>query len=101
MGWRGGRNWEIGTDIYVLGMKRITDENLQHRELYSVLCGDVNEKEIQKGGDICTHVADSLCCTAEIDTTLQNNYTKIKLIKKEYGSSPCVVMKTISKMFVK
>ena len=69
VGWRGGRNWEIGTDIYVLCMKQITDENLQHRELYSVLCGDVKEKEIQKGGDICTRVADSLCSRSEIDST--------------------------------
>ena len=23
------------------------------RELYLMLCGDMNEKEIQKGGDIC------------------------------------------------
>lgn len=64
-------------------MKQITDENLQHGELYSMLCGDVNGKEIQKGGDICTRAAESLCYTAEIDTTLQNNYTQIKLIKKE------------------
>ena len=38
--------------------------------LYSVLCGDLNEKEIQKGGDICIYIADSLHCTAETNTTL-------------------------------
>ena len=38
-------------------------------ELYSVLCGDLNGKEIQGRGNICTHVADSLCCTAETNTT--------------------------------
>ena len=26
---------------------------VQHGELYSMLCGDLNRKEIQKGGDIC------------------------------------------------
>ena len=30
-----------------------------------------------EGGDICIHVADSLHCTAEINTTLQSNYTPI------------------------
>ena len=41
-----------------------------HRELYSVLCGDLNGKEIQKGGDTCISIADSLCYTAETNTTL-------------------------------
>ena len=27
-------------------------------------------KEAEEGGDVCTHAADSLCCTAEINTTL-------------------------------
>ena len=36
-----------------------------HRELYSVLCGDLNGKEIQKRGDVCICLADSLCCAAE------------------------------------
>ena len=30
------------------------------KELYSALCGDLNGKEIQKRGDLCTHLADSL-----------------------------------------
>ena len=41
-----------------------------HRELYSVLCGDLNGKEIQKRGDVCIQIADSLSCTAENITTL-------------------------------
>ena len=40
-------------------MKFLTNENLLLRELYSVLCGDLNGKEIQKRGDICIHIADS------------------------------------------
>jgi len=43
---------------------------VQHRELYSVLCGDLNGKEIQRRGDICVHVADSLHCSVEINATL-------------------------------
>ena len=27
-------------------------------------------REVQEGGDICIHIADSLCCTAETNTTL-------------------------------
>ena len=38
--------------------------------LYSLLCGDLNGKEIQKSGDKCIHVADSLSCTAEVNTTV-------------------------------
>ena len=28
------------------------------------------EREAKEGGDICIHIADSLCCTAETNTTL-------------------------------
>ena len=52
--------------------------NLLHsRELSSVLCGvlevwaeqGVARREAQKRGDICTHLADSLHCTAKTNTT--------------------------------
>ena len=33
-------------------------------------CGDLNGKEVHKGGDICIHVADSLSCTIEMNTIL-------------------------------
>ena len=40
--------------------------------------------ETQKGGDICIHIADSLCCTAETNRTLKqlysNNKIKIKML---------------------
>ena len=38
--------------------------------LLTVLCGDLNGNEIQKRGDMCIHIAGSLCCTVEINTTL-------------------------------
>ena len=50
---------------------------------YSVLCGDLNGKEIQKRGDICSHLADSLCSTAETTTALCRNCTPIKLGEKK------------------
>ena len=48
----------------------------------SVLCGDLNEKAIQKREGICTCAADSPCYTAEMKTTLQSNYTPIEKKKK-------------------
>ena len=47
-----------------------------HRELNSVLCDDLDgwdgggRREVQEGEDICIHIADSLRCTAETNTTL-------------------------------
>ena len=35
-------------------------------------------REAQQRGDVCIHVADSLCCTAETSMTLQSNYTSVK-----------------------
>ena len=32
--------------------------------------GDLNGKEVQKGGDICKCMAESLCSTVETNTTL-------------------------------
>ena len=41
-------------------------------------------REPQEQGyrDICIHIADSLCYTAETNTTLWSNYTPIKMFKK-------------------
>ena len=55
---------------------------MEHKELYSVLCGDQNGKEIQKRGVVCICIADSLCCTVEANT-LQSNYTPIKNFLKK------------------
>ena len=35
-------------------------------------------KETQEGGDTRTLIADSCCCTAETNTTLESNYPLIK-----------------------
>ena len=29
-----------------------------------------SEREVQEGGDICIHIADPLCCTAETNTIM-------------------------------
>ena len=52
---------------------------IQHRELYSELFGDLSGKEIQKRQDICIHIVDLLCYTAEANTTLKINYTPVIL----------------------
>ena len=38
-------------------------------------------REVQEGGDIYIHIADSLFCTAETNTTLESNYSPIKTNK--------------------
>ena len=47
---------------------------VQHRELSSVLCDDLGRgagaREVQEGGGMCIHGADSLHYTAETNTTL-------------------------------
>ena len=43
-------------------------------------CGDLHGREMQKGGVICIHMADSFRCVVEANTS---NYTAIKLIKRE------------------
>ena len=38
-----------------------------------MLCDDLEEwdggREVQEGGDMCTRIAESLCCRAEMNTT--------------------------------
>ena len=56
----------------------------QQRKLSSVLCDDLEGwdgggREAQEGGDICIHIADSLCCTAETNNIVKQLYSiKIK-----------------------
>ena len=44
-----------------------------------MLRDDLNGKDIQARGGICIRTADPLCRAAEINTTLQSNYTPIKI----------------------
>ena len=55
--------------------------------------GGVGSRELQEGGDIDIHIADSLCCTAETNTcckvmTLQKIYIKVKLMPRKEAPSP-------------
>ena len=67
------KNWETRIDIYtLLCIKYITNKDLLYsRERYSMICSDLSGKEIfKKRVDICIPITDSLCCSAEINTTL-------------------------------
>ena len=61
------------------GYNRVCNQGDQKILEKTPICGDQNGKEIQKTGDICRHVADSLCCAAEANTTLESKYTPIKV----------------------
>ena len=64
-GWVGSWGQQIQTSIYRLDKQQ--GPTIQHRELYSVSVN--NGKEYRKE---CIYICkiESLCCTAEIDTTL-------------------------------
>ena len=66
--WRGGMNWEIRIDIYTLPfIKEITNKDL----LYTTGNSTQYSNDLYGYGvDICVYITDSLCCIAEINTTL-------------------------------
>ena len=47
-----------------------------------MLCGDLIRKEIHKRGDMCTCVADSLCCTVEITNLVKKLYSNKTSLKR-------------------
>ena len=59
-------------------MCKIASGNLLYRAESPARCSVVTqrdglgggEEEVHEGGDLCTHMANSFCCTAEINTTL-------------------------------
>ena len=53
-------------------------------------------REVQKGGDICIHIADSLCCTAETNIKVWSNYTPKKKRKETLWSHWCFRLFTSS-----
>ena len=71
----GGMNWENSTDIYTPSyIQYIASGKLcvaQGSQLSALWWPSrVGGREAQEGGDICIHIADSLCYTAEAKTTL-------------------------------
>ena len=62
----------------------------KHRKLSSVLCNDLNAKEIQKRGDICKCIAESLYISvlAETNTTLYTQKKKKHCLHDTLSLSP-------------
>ena len=44
---------------------------------------DGGEREIQEAGDVCIHIADTLCCTAETNNIVKQLYSNNTREKKE------------------
>ena len=71
-------SWECGTDIYIPPCVKQTASGslLYRKELSPVLCDDLQGgmgrggREAQGKWNISMLTADSLCCTAETNTTL-------------------------------
>ena len=40
------------------------------RGLHLMLCGGLNGKEVQRGGDVCISMAGAFCCAVDMDTML-------------------------------
>ena len=73
---------------------------VQHRKLFSVLCGSLDGSRIWERMDTCTRIAESLCRSLETVTTLLISYTltqnkKFKLVggggEHPLGKSPQTV----------
>ena len=68
--------WRIPGTAEPGGLPSMGSHRVGH--YWSDLAAAANGKEIHKRGDMCVCIADSLCCTAETNTTLESNYTPIK-----------------------
>ena len=73
MGREDGMNWESSADIYTRPcVQQIAGGKLLYSTGSSAQCSVMTNRggrEAQEEGDICTHIADSLHCTAETNTT--------------------------------
>ena len=65
--------------IYISIFKIVNQQGpaVEHRELCSVFCNNLNGKRIWKRIDTCICITESLCCTPETNITLLINYTPI------------------------
>ena len=66
-------DWHIYTAVFKIDNQQGC--TVQHRELYSIFCNNLNGKRIWKSIDIC--ITESLCYTSETKTTLYMNHTPI------------------------
>ena len=82
-GKEGRMHWEVGIDISMpltLCVEQVANENLlRSARSPSLPRDDLSGRESMKEGDVCVCTADSPCCTAETDPTLQSSYTPIRI----------------------
>ena len=77
-------DWHIHTTIFKTDNQQ--GPTIQHRELCSLFCNNLNGKRIWKRTDTCICITESLCCTAETNMTLLINYTPPKHLGR--GTAP-------------
>ena len=83
-GWVGGGGWRDRVWVWdwhahnaIFKIDNQQGPTVQHRELCSIFCNNLNGKRIWKRLDTCICITESLCCTPETNTTLLINYTPI------------------------
>ena len=68
-------DWHVHTTIFKRDNQQ--EVTVQHKELCSIFCNNLNGKRIWKRIDTCTCITESLCCTPETNTILLINYAPI------------------------
>ena len=61
-------DWHMHTEVY--GMTGQKGPAVQHRELYPVFCDALCGERVWERTGVCARIAESVCCTGEINTTL-------------------------------
>ena len=76
--WREGIVREFGMDMCtLLYLKWITNKDIMHRDLCSMLCGNLDGRGVWGRMNTCVCVAESLCCPSETVTMLLIGYMPI------------------------
>ena len=72
-------DWVLEIDIYTWLIFKIANQQastVEHRELCSIFCTNLNGKIIYIRIDTCTCITESLCYKTETNTTLLINYVR-------------------------
>ena len=72
------KNESIYVHSAVFRMGNQQGPTVEHRELFSMLCGSLDGKRVQGRMDTCMCMAESLCCPSETITILFIGYTLIQ-----------------------
>ena len=65
---------------------------VQHRKLFSMLCGSLDGSGVWERMDTCICIAESLCCSLETITTLLISYTLIQNKKFKVGEEKNTIL---------